>query len=65
MTGKPGKSGGPRKGAGRPPKSMTLRDGQQVITRHEGMMVSGVVKVIRRGMIVIQLEDHSTIKIAA
>ncbi len=52
-----------RKG-GRPPTTFELRDGQPVMTKHGGEMVAGIVHVVRSGMISIDLEDGTSIKVS-
>jgi hypothetical protein len=68
MSGKPGKSGGARKGAGRHPSTLGLKDGGKILVfeKYQGKPVSrssggafevGVVAIERRGEFRIVLPD--------
>jgi hypothetical protein len=63
MAGKPGRSGGKREGAGRPPATTTLKAGDQWIVRIGETQQLGVVNIVRRGVIQIALADGETVRI--
>jgi hypothetical protein len=63
MAGQPGRSGGWREGAGRPPATTTLKTGDQWIVRIGETQQLGAVKIIRRGVIEITLADGETVRI--
>jgi len=62
MTGKKGRSGGARLGAGAPNTKMILRDGETV---HVMMptVFAAKVSVINRDTVILKLEDGSQIKV--
>lgn len=68
MTGKPGRSGGSRPGAGRPVQTRTLRTGQQLLYHEEtadgrptAMPGMATVEIISRTKIVLHMDDGSQI----
>lgn len=73
MTGTKGKSGGPRKGAGRPPKTARLKDGVRLLTAeydgngpvaHDGhVLCFATVSVVGRGKLVLVWSDGRTMRL--
>jgi hypothetical protein len=69
MAGKPGRSGGRRPGAGRPPQSWRLRNGDTCAAweTQDGKQVGigrlATVLVVSRSVLVIRLDDGTEIKL--
>lgn len=69
MTGKPGRSGGQRAGAGRPVASWRLRQGENFVV-HEthdgracGLTKLATVKIKSRSTLLLELDDGTTIRL--
>ena len=69
MAGKPGRSGGARPGAGRPPQSWRLKDGDTCAAwefqdgRQIGLGRLATVQIKSRTILVIRLDDGTEIKL--
>jgi hypothetical protein len=70
MSGKPGRSGGRREGAGRPPKTRTLRTGTQLLYHYHAadgsigeMPQMATVEVVSRTLIRLRLESGESISL--
>ena len=63
MSGKPGRSGGSRPGAGPPFKTVTLRQGDTWIVMAPTPQTA-TVEVLNRNTVVLKMNDGSIIKLA-
>lgn len=68
MTGKPGRSGGKREGAGRPVQTRTLRTGEQLLYHEHdannnptAMPCIATVEVVSRTKMILHLDDSKII----
>jgi hypothetical protein len=62
MTGKPGRSGGSRPGAGPPFKKVTLRQGDTWVVMSPTPQTA-TVEVLNRNTVVLKLDDGAIIKL--